>query len=226
MSSPDGSALARRGVLLVIASPSGAGKSTLTSLLLKTETNLVLSVSMTTRARRKDEVDGVHYHFTDRRHFETMRDGGGLLEWAEVHGNLYGTPREPVEEALALGQDVLFDVDVEGVRQLAERMREDMATVFILPPSVGEQVQRLRRRASDDEATILRRLATAQMEIAAWERFDYVLVNDDLDRAFAGLQAILAAERLKRFRRPAVRGLIGELDTDLAGLLERRKLPV
>lgn len=209
----------RRGLMLVLTSPSGAGKSTLARNLLQSESGIALSVSVTTRKRRPNEIDGVHYHFIDSKRFLQMRDSGELLEWAEVHGNFYGTPRIVVEDALAAGSDVLFDIDVAGVRQLKELVREDMATIFLLPPSVEEQISRLKRRASDDDATILRRLATARAEIAHWRDFDYVLVNDDLDRAFAGLQAILAAERLKQARRPAIASLISELDRDLARVL-------
>jgi len=190
----------RRGFVLIIASPSGAGKSTLSRLLLQTDKNLTLSVSVTTRQRRASEVDGIHYRFIDRRRFETMRERGELLEWAEVHGNLYGTPREPVEAALSAGRDYLFDIDVQGTLQVCQAMRDEVASVFILPPSIPELLERLRRRAEDDEATIRRRLASAAEEIPHWRDFDYVLVNDDLERSFAGLRAILAAERLKRRR--------------------------
>ena len=140
---------ARRGLMLILTSPSGAGKSTLTRQLLQEETEIALSVSVTTRARRKDEIDGVHYHFVDRPAFERMREAGDLLEWAEVHGNCYGTPRKAVEDALSAGKDVLFDIDVAGVRQLAAMVREDMATVFLLPPSVAEQIARLKRLSED-----------------------------------------------------------------------------
>jgi guanylate kinase len=217
--------LARRGLMLILTSPSGAGKSTLTRQLLQNETDIALSVSVTTRSRRKDEIDGVHYHFIDRVAFERMRDAGELLEWAEVHGNFYGTPRQAVEDALSAGKDVLFDIDVAGVKQLAELVREDMATVFLLPPSVSEQISRLRRRASDEEASILRRLKTARAEIGHWRDFDYILVNDDLGRAFAELRAILHAERLKQRRRPKVEALIGELGRDLDKILEAGRLP-
>ncbi len=217
--------LARRGLMLILTSPSGAGKSTLTRQLLQNETDIALSVSVTTRSRRKDEIDGVHYHFIDRVAFERMRDAGELLEWAEVHGNFYGTPRQAVEDALSAGKDVLFDIDVAGVKQLAELVREDMATVFLLPPSVSEQISRLRRRASDEEASILRRLKTARAEIGHWRDFDYILVNDDLGRAFAELRAILHAERLKQRRRPKLEALIGELGRDLDKILEAGRLP-
>ena len=190
----------RRGLVLIIASPSGAGKSTLSRLLLQTDKNLTLSVSVTTRQRRPSEVDGIHYHFIDQRRFEAMRERGELLEWAEVHGNFYGTPRESVETALEAGRDYLFDIDVQGTLQVCQAMRQDVASVFILPPSIPELLERLRRRAEDDAATIRKRLASAAEEIPHWRDFDYVLVNDDLERSFAGLQAILAAERLKRVR--------------------------
>jgi guanylate kinase len=210
----------RRGFVLIIASPSGAGKSTLSRLLLQTDKNLTLSVSVTTRQRRPSEVDGIHYHFIDRRRFETMRERGELLEWAEVHGNLYGTPREPVEAALEAGRDYLFDIDVQGTLQVCQAMRDDVASVFILPPSIPELLERLRRRAEDDDATIRRRLASAAEEIPHWRDFDYVLVNEDLERSFAGLQAILAAERLKRRRAEAGHAALAE---ELLGDLARVK---
>jgi guanylate kinase len=207
----------RRGLVLIIASPSGAGKSTLSRLLLQKDKNLTLSVSVTTRQRRPSEVDGIHYHFIDNRRFEAMRDRGELLEWAQVHGNLYGTPRESVETALETGRDYLFDIDVQGTLQVCHAMRSDVASVFILPPSIPELLERLRRRAEDDQATIRKRLASAAEEIPHWRDFDYVLVNDDLDRSFAGLQAILAAERLKRVRSEAAfNALADELLEDLA----------
>jgi guanylate kinase len=203
--------------VLIIASPSGAGKSTLSRLLLQTDTNLALSVSVTTRPRRPSEVDGIHYQFIDKRRFEALRDRGELLEWAQVHGNFYGTPREPVEAALKAGRDSLFDIDVQGTLQVYQAMRDDVASVFILPPSIPELLERLRRRAEDDVMTIQKRLASAAEEIGRWREFDYVLVNDDLDRTFTGLQAILAAERLKRSRREAsIASLVSELSAELA----------
>jgi len=208
--------LPRRGLVLIIASPSGAGKSTLSRLLLQADHQLALSVSVTTRPRRPSEVDAMHYHFIDKRRFEAMRERRELLEWAQVHGNFYGTPREPVESALAAGRDYLFDIDVQGTLQVYQEMRNDVASVFILPPSIPELIERLRRRAEDDEATIQKRLASAAEEIAHWPEFDYVLVNDDLNRTFAGLQAILGAERLKRSRRePAIGLLANELTSEL-----------
>jgi guanylate kinase len=215
---------ARRGLMLVLTSPSGAGKSTLTRQLLQTETEIALSVSVTTRPKRADEIDKVHYFFISPERFIQMRDAGELLEWAEVHGNFYGTPKAAVEQALSAGKDVLFDIDVAGVRQLSAMVREDMATIFLLPPSVAEQISRLKRRASDEEQQILKRLKTARTEIEAWSDFDYILVNDDLDRAFMELRAILHAERLKQRRRPKLDALIAELGRDLDRVLEKGDL--
>jgi guanylate kinase len=205
----------RRGLVFLLASPSGAGKSTLTNLLLKTETDISLSVSVTTRERRKSEVDGVHYHFIDEKRFLQMRDGGELLEWAEVHGNYYATPRAPVEKALSQSKDILFDIDVKGMRQVKEKISQDLVTVFIMPPSVAEQQTRLRRRAEDSEAVIMKRLSTTKAEIAAYKEFDYVLVNDDLEHCFKTLHAILLAERTKQSRSTGIKPLIEQFDKDL-----------
>ncbi len=209
----------RRGVMLVISSPSGAGKSALSRLLMQTETMISMSVSVTTRTRRPSEVDGVHYHFRNLAEFNQMRERGELLEWAQVHDNFYATPRAPVEKALSEGRDVLFDIDVQGTLQLYEKMREDIASVFILPPSIAELHSRLQRRAEDDEATILRRLKSALTEIRHWRDYDYVLVNEDLDRCFAELVTILRAERSRRLRSPELESLIQVLDADLVALL-------
>jgi guanylate kinase len=209
----------RRGVMLIIASPSGAGKSTLARLLLQTDKAITMSVSVTTRPRRASEVDGVHYRFISVRDFELMRERGELLEHAEVHGNFYGTPRAPVEQALEEGRDVLFDIDVQGTLQLYETMRPDVASVFILPPSIAELEKRLARRAEDDHATIRRRLKTALGEIVRWRDYDYVLVNDDLERTFHDLEAILKAERVRRTRRESLAPLVDGLVADLEGVL-------
>jgi len=204
----------RRGLMLVLSSPSGAGKSTIARNLLETDPGLELSVSVTTRTRRPSEIDGVHYHFLTRREFERLRDGDELLEWAEVHGNYYGSPREPVERAMSEGRDILFDIDWQGAHQLAEKMRVDVVSIFILPPSMAELKSRLHRRAEDDEETIRKRLKNAATEIEQWRTYDYVIVNDDLDRAFGAVQAIVKAERLRRDRRPGlfdfVTGLLEE----------------
>jgi guanylate kinase len=190
--------MGRRGLMLILSSPSGAGKTSLTRMLLqKTELDLTLSISVTTRPRRSSEVDGIHYSFISKKQFEAMRDNGELLEWAEVHGNFYGTPREPVERALTRGRDVLFDIDYQGTQQLKAKSGGDLVTIFILPPSMQELKARLERRAEDEDAAIDKRLANARNEIARWRLYDYVLVNDDIQRTFEDLVAILKAERLR-----------------------------
>jgi len=188
----------RRGIMFVVSSPSGAGKTTLTRNLVNADRNLKLSISVTTRPRRPSEVGGVHYHFITRREFAALRKAGDLLEFAKVHGNFYGTPRRPVERALNNGLDVLFDIDWQGARQLYEKMRADVVSVFILPPSGRELKARLERRAEDGSETIRRRLKNAAKEIPHWAEYDYVLINRDLDRSFRDLKHILAAERAKR----------------------------
>ena len=207
--------ISRRGIMLVLSSPSGAGKTTLTRNLLEQEENVSLSISVTTRARRGSEIDGVHYHFVSKRHFEAMRDGGELLEWAEVHGNFYGTPREPVEGALAQGRDVLFDIDWQGTRQLLEKMRNDVVGVFVLPPTADELKTRLERRAEDSKTIIAERLRNALDEISHWQEYDYILVNRDLDKSFARLRAILTAERLKRVKMLDLETFVERLLADL-----------
>jgi guanylate kinase len=192
----------RRGIVLILSSPSGAGKTTLTRMLLQSrELDLTLSISVTTRARRSSEVDGIHYSFISQKRFEAMRDSGELLEWAEVHGNFYGTPRGPVEEILREGRDALFDIDYQGTQQVRDKMGADTVTVFILPPSMTELRARLERRAEDSRDAIERRLDNARKEIQRWKQYDYVLVNDDLQRTFDDLIAILRAERQRRPRR-------------------------
>jgi guanylate kinase len=201
----------RRGLMLVLSSPSGAGKSTLTRNLLTLDSDLILSISVTTRPRRPSEVDGVHYHFIDAERFGRMRDGGELLEWAEVHGYLYATPRAPVEAALAGGHDVLFDIDWQGTRQLAEAMPADIVRVFILPPSMAELRARLERRAEDAEAVINRRLANARTEIEHWSDYEYVVVNEDLQRSLGLVRSILIGERQKRERQLGLGDLVAGL---------------
>ncbi|MBA4611642.1 guanylate kinase [Stappia taiwanensis] len=205
----------RRGVMLVLSSPSGAGKSTIARQLLDHETNLKLSISVTTRPRRSSEIDGVHYHFITLERFEQMRARDELLEWAEVHGNFYGTPRDPVERALESGQDVLFDIDIQGTFQLYETVRPDVVSLFILPPSIAEMKSRLHRRAEDTPEVIQRRLKTAVGEMKHWSKYDYVIVNDDLQRAFDGARSILKAERLRRERSPAIGRFIDGMVEDL-----------
>lgn len=215
--------IARRGIMLIVSSPSGAGKTTLTRNLLAEENkekkdSVTLSVSVTTRPRRPSEIDGIHYKFVSRRQFELMRDGRELLEWAEVHGNFYGTPREPVETALNEGRDVLFDIDWQGTQQLYESMRSDVVSVFVLPPTAEELKLRLERRAEDTPDIIVRRLKNAAQEIPHWNEYDYVLVNRDLDKSFARLRGILTAERLKRVHKDDIQSFVDTLLDDLKGL--------
>lgn len=198
------SGIRRRGLMLVLSSPSGAGKSTIARNLLEHDQGLELSVSVTTRPRRPSEIDGVHYHFISQREFDRLRDSDALLEWAEVHGNCYGTPREPAEAAMAEGRDMLFDIDWQGADQLNEKMRTDIVSIFILPPSMRELKIRLRRRAEDTDEVIAKRLANARTEIEHWRTYDYVVINEDLDRAYAEVRAIVTAERLRRDRRPGL----------------------
>jgi guanylate kinase len=190
-----------RGLMLILSSPSGAGKTTLTRMLLQTkELDLTLSISVTTRARRLSEVDGINYTFVGRKQFDALRERGDLLEWAEVHGNFYGTLREPAEQVLRQGRDVLFDIDYQGARQVKEKSGGDAVAIFILPPSMQELRSRLERRAEDRPDVIDKRLREARNEIRRWTDYDYVLVNDDLQRTFAGLRAILAAEHRRTAR--------------------------
>ncbi len=194
-------AASRRGMILILSSPSGAGKTTLTRMLMQDKAlDLTLSVSVTTRPRRSSEVDGIHYRFIDRREFERMRKASDLLEWAEVHGNAYGTPREPVEKVLAQGRDMLFDIDWQGAKQMSERLGDDVVSVFVLPPSLRELRARLERRAEDSASSIGTRLEAARQEIGRWRNYQYVIVNDDLQRAFSDVVAIVAAERLRARR--------------------------
>jgi guanylate kinase len=202
----------RRGVMLVLSSPSGAGKSSITRALMQEERDrLFLSISVTTRPRRSSEVEGIHYSFIDPARFARMREGGELLEWAEVHGNLYATPRAAVEAALARGLDVLFDIDWQGTQQLVAAMPDDVVTVFILPPSMSELQARLERRAEDNAHVIADRLANASSEISHWSEYDYIVVNDDLNRALAAVNAILVAERHRRTRQTGMAAFVAGL---------------
>lgn len=206
---------ARRGLLLVLSSPSGAGKTTLARRLLAADPSLRMSISVTTRPPRPGEVDGRDYRFTDPAEFARLQAAGALLEWAEVHGNLYATPEAAVLEALKAGADVLFDIDWQGARQIRERMGEDVVSIFILPPDAQTLERRLRDRAQDSEEVVQRRMAAAAAEVGHWSEYDYVIVNADLETSLAGLTAILAAERLKRVRQPDlpdfVRGVLAGL---------------
>jgi guanylate kinase len=206
----------RRGMILILSSPSGAGKTTLTRMLLQDKAlDLTLSISVTTRTRRSSEVDGVHYQFIDRHQYDLMKTGGDLLEAAEVHGNGYGTPRRPVEETLSQGRDMLFDIDWQGARQVRQALGADVVSVFILPPSMTELRARLERRAEDSNATIAQRLDNAKREIERWRLYDYVVVNEDLQRAYRQVVAILTAERTRGSR--TAEGIEGFVAGLLAG---------
>lgn len=204
----------RRGILFVVSSPSGAGKSTIAKMLLEQDSGLTMSVSATTRAMRSGEVDGKDYHFVDLAEFREMVAGNAFLEWAHVFGQRYGTPRAAVEEALAAGQDVLFDIDWQGAQQLYQQMGGDVVRVFIFPPSLVELERRLRARATDSEAVIQGRMSRAAAEISHWDGYDYVLVNDDVQRCYADVATILAAERLKRSRQTKLIGYVRRLMTE------------
>lgn len=192
----------RRGLMLVLSSPSGAGKTTLTRLLTRDDPDVELSVSWTTRTPRPAEIDGVHYVFRSKDQFRAHRAGDGFLEWAEVHDHLYGSPREPILDALDKGRDVLFDIDWQGAQQLTNTAQADVVKVFILPPSMIELRRRLDERAADDRAVIKKRMSNAYSEISRWDGYDYVLVNEDLDACYSQLKSIVAAERLRRQRQP------------------------
>ncbi len=207
--------IARRGLMLVLSSPSGAGKTTLSRMLLKADSSVELSVSVTTRPRRANEKHGRDYRFIQRSQFDRMVQNGELLEWAEVFGNFYGTPRAPVERALAAGRDVLFDIDWQGTQQLREKARGEMASIFVLPPSIPELERRLRARALDAERVIRGRMAKAVDELSHWAEYDYVIVNDDVARAFAAVKQILAAERLKRERQTGLSSFVRDLQAKL-----------
>jgi guanylate kinase len=198
-----------------LSSPSGAGKTTLSRKLLAEERGLELSISVTTRARRRGEVDGRHYHFIDHRRFERLVRAGELLEHAEVFGHRYGTPRKPVQKALSEGRDVLFDIDWQGTQQLRERAEDDLVSVFLLPPSIPELERRLHTRAQDDDAVIRARMAKAAGEMSHWAEYDYVVINRDIERAFREVRAILAAERLKRKRQTGLSAFVRGLQSNL-----------
>ncbi|HAQ79515.1 MAG: guanylate kinase [Bradyrhizobium sp. PARBB1] len=206
----------RRGLMFVLSSPSGAGKTTLSRMLLEREPGLKMSVSATTRPKRPGEVEARDYFFVDKKKFETMVEQGELLEWATVFDNLYGTPRAPVEAALSVGQDVLFDIDWQGTQQLHQKASVDVVRVFILPPSAADLEKRLHTRAQDSEEVIRGRMNRASHELSHWAEYDYIVVNQNVDDAFAEVQSILKAERLKRERRTGltefVRGLQRQLE--------------
>ncbi|HST75983.1 MAG TPA: guanylate kinase [Acetobacteraceae bacterium] len=204
----------RRGLCLVIAAPSGGGKSSITRALMTGEPDLALSVSVTTRRPRGGERDGVDYHFRTQAEFDALVANGGLLEWAYVFGRSYGTPRAPVEQALAEGRDVVFDIDWQGHRHLRAALPGDVVGVFILPPALADLERRLRARAGDDEAEIARRMAKAREEIAHWPEFDHAVVNDSFDAAVESVRAVLHAARLATARQTSgLREFVSRLDT-------------
>jgi guanylate kinase len=203
--------LSRRGVCLVVAAPSGAGKSTITRALLESEPQLSLSISATTRKPRPGETEGDHYFFRTPDAFDAMIETGALLEWAEVFDRRYGTPRAPVEQALAEGRDVAFDIDWQGYRHLRAALPGDVVGVFILPPSLSTLEARLRARGGDGPAEIARRMQAARAEIAHWQEFDHVIINDDLDRAIAAVRSVLHAARIATARQPGLRAFVEQL---------------
>jgi guanylate kinase len=207
--------LARRGVMMVLASPSGAGKSSISRAIFAQDPTISLSVSVTTRVKRTDELEGRDYHFIDVETFKQMRDAGELLESAEVHGNFYGTPRARVEEKLSQGRDILFDIDYQGTLQLLENAREDMVTIFILPPSIRELRKRLERRAQDSKGTIEKRLRNARIEMEHFDEYDFVLVNRDLEESVQRVRTILAAARLERGRYKGLNAFVRRLQRQI-----------
>ncbi|HZH28522.1 MAG TPA: guanylate kinase [Azospirillaceae bacterium] len=207
--------IARRGLMLVLSSPSGAGKTSISRRLLERHPDLTMSVSVTTRQKRPGEVDGVHYHFIQQDVFDGMVAAGELMEYAQVFGRSYGTPRAPVEAALGAGKDVLFDIDWQGTQQLAARAGEDLVSVFILPPSAEELERRLRGRAQDSNEEITRRMSKASNEISHWPEYEYVILNRDLDESVAQVEAILTAERLRRRRQVGLMDFVRNLRAGL-----------
>jgi guanylate kinase len=203
--------ISRRGLLLILSSPSGAGKTTLSRAILERDAGIELSVSVTTRPPRPGEVDGEDYTFIEEPAFQRMIDEGSLLEHARVFGNYYGTPRDAVERAVAAGRDVLFDVDWQGTQQLKENAREDVASIFVLPPSMAALEDRLRRRAQDSDDEVARRMSEAEAEMSHWAEYDYVIVNREVEESVQAVQTILAAERLRRERQVGLAEFIGAM---------------
>lgn len=208
--------MARRGLLIILSSPSGAGKSTLARKLVGWDPTIRFSVSATTRPPRPGEADGREYHFRSHAEFGDLVAAGQMLEHAEVFGNLYGSPRAPVETAMNDGRDTLFDIDWQGGQQIKQTMRDDVVSVFILPPSIAELESRLRRRAQDSDVVIADRMAKSQAEISHWAEYDYVLVNRDLDATFADLLTIVQAERMRRARQPQLADFVRGLNAEFA----------
>jgi len=201
----------RRGLLIVLSSPSGAGKSTIARMLLDADKHVTISVSATTRPKRPGETDGVDYHFVDDAEFDRMIAAGEFIEWAPVFGHRYGTPKAPVKAALRKGRDILFDIDWQGTQQLEAAMGEDLVSIFLLPPSMPELERRLRARGTDSEAVVADRMARASAEISHWPEYEYVLVNEDSDKCIREVEAIVAAERLKKVRQGGLVAFVREL---------------
>jgi guanylate kinase len=204
-------AIRRRGFLLVLSSPSGAGKTTMTRRLLERDPTLSLSVSVTTRPPRRGEVDGRDYQFVDQARFDAMVAGGGLLEHATVFGHCYGTPRAPVEATLAAGRDIVTDIDWQGTQQLQQSVRDDLVTVFVLPPTMDALAARLRTRAQDSDAVVAQRMAKSAEEMSHWPEYQYVIINRDLDHSVTQAQAIVTAERLRRTRQLGLAEFVARL---------------
>jgi guanylate kinase len=203
--------IARRGILLVLSSPSGAGKSTITRAMLEREPELQFSVSVTTRKPRAGEIDGHHYHFIDKARFDRMVKDNALIEHAGVFGNYYGTPRAPIEEALAAGRDVILDLDWQGTQQLKQAMRADVVSVFILPPDHATLERRLKTRAQDSDEVVRQRMVKSAEETSHWPEYDYVIINDELEGSIALAKSILAAERARRERLPGLADFVTRL---------------
>ena len=210
MSEPE---ITRRGILLVLSSPSGAGKTTITRELVQRDPQLNSSVSVTTRPPRKGEVDGQHYHFVNRARFDEMVAGGELLEHASVFGHFYGTPRAPVEAALRAGRDIISDIDWQGTQQLAQTVRDDLVAVFVLPPSMAALEERLKTRAQDSDEVVRARMAKSSDEMSHWPEYDYVFINHDIAESVRQVQAILAAERVRRGRQRGLADFVNRLRT-------------
>ena len=201
----------RRGLMLVLSSPSGAGKTTLSRRLLQTDPDIVMSVSATTRQPRPNEIDGQDYFFVTPGKFDEMVANGEFLEHAIVFGHKYGTPRGPVMKALEAGKDILFDIDWQGTQQLKQQARDDLASVFVIPPSKAELERRLRIRAQDSEDVVRQRMAKASDELSHWAEYDYLLMNDDIQHAMGKLEEILRVERSRRTRQPGLARLVQDM---------------
>jgi guanylate kinase len=206
-----GTAIRRRGFLLVLSSPSGAGKTTITRRLLERDPSLSLSISVTTRPRRSGEIDGRDYHFIDQAAFDRLVANGELLEHADVFGHCYGTPRQPIDAAIAVGRDIVTDIDWQGTQQVSASLSGDLVTVFILPPSVAALEARLRTRAQDSDAVVAQRMAKSSEEMSHWPEYGYVIINDDLEASVAQAQAIVTAERLRRERQVGLADFVTRL---------------